>query len=152
MSTKSLVLASVLTVAVSAQTGQGIVVGLVADASGAVIPNTKISVKDRDTGFVYSATSNEEGLYRAPYVNPGFYDVTYEAQGFKRAVRTNIQVRSTETARVDVTLEVGSVAEQIEVSSRAVLLETETSMTGHLVTGAELTKLPTPQMKVESML
>jgi hypothetical protein len=40
----------------------------------------------------------------------------------------------------------------VEVSARAVMLEAETSMTGHLVTGVELTKLPTPQMKVESML
>ncbi len=135
-----------------AQTGQGIITGIVADATGAMVPNATIRLKDRDSGFTYSATSNEEGLYRAPYLNPGFYDITYEAQGFKRLIRSGIQVRSTETARVDVTLEVGSVAEQVEVSARAALLETETSMTGHLVTGVELTKLPTPQMKVESML
>jgi hypothetical protein len=138
--------------ALLAQTGQGIITGIVADATGAMVPNATIRLKERDSGFNYSATSNEEGLYRAPYLNPGFYDITYEAQGFKRLIRSGIQVRSTETARVDVTLEVGSVAEQVEVSARAALLETETSMTGHLVTGVELTKLPTPQMKVESML
>ena len=135
-----------------AQTGQGIISGSVTDASGAAVPNAKISLKDRDSNFVYSATSNDEGLYRAPYLNPGRYDITYEAQGFKRLIRSEIQVRSTETARVDVTLEVGSVTEQVEVSARAAMLETETSMSGHLVTGVELTKLPTPQMKIESML
>jgi len=138
--------------ALVAQTGQGIITGSVTDSSGAAIPNAKISLKDRDSNFVYSAASNEEGLYRAPYLNPGRYDITYEAQGFKRLIRSEIQVRSTETARVDVTLEVGSVSEQVEVSARAALLETETSMSGHLVTGVELTKLPTPQMKIESML
>ncbi|MBM3757181.1 MAG: TonB-dependent receptor, partial [Acidobacteria bacterium] len=152
MSRKFLLASLLLSTVLLSQTGQGIITGIVSDASGAMVPNTTIRLKDRDSGFTYSALSNEEGLYRAPYLNPGFYDITYEARGFKRLIRSGIQVRSTETARVDVTLEVGSVAEQVEVSARAALLETETSMTGHLVTGVELTKLPTPQMKVESML
>ena len=134
------------------QTGQGIITGTVTDSSGAAVPNVNIRLSGKETGFNYTTVTNTEGLYRAPYLNPGFYTVTYEVQGFKKLVRNEIQVRSSETARLDVTLEVGSVAEQVEVSARAVMLEAETSMTGHLVTGVELTKLPTPQMKVESML
>jgi len=51
-----------------------------------------------------------------------------------------------------VTLEVGNVVESVLVSAGAQLLETETATTGHLVSGVELTTLPTPQMKIESML
>ena len=76
----------------------------------------------------------------------------YEATGFKKLVRNDIPIRSTETLGLDVTLEVGNVVESVEVSAGAQLLETETSTTGHLVSGAELTTLPTPQMKIESML
>lgn len=76
----------------------------------------------------------------------------FEAGGFKRLVRSNIQVRSSETLRVDAALEVGNVVESIEVAASATLLETETSSTGHLVTGDQLTKLPSPQLKIESML
>ncbi len=134
------------------QTGQGVIVGSVTDVSGAVIPSAKVRVTDRDTKFNYSPTTNAEGLYRAPYLNPGVYEVVFEAQGFKRLVRSTIQVRATETVRLDVILEVGSVTESIEVGAQASMLETETSSTGHLVSGVQLSKLPSPQMKVESML
>jgi hypothetical protein len=136
----------------SAQTGQGIITGLVTDKSGAAVPNVNIRLTARDSAFTYSSVSNNEGLYRAPYLNPDFYEITFEAQGFKRMVRSGVQVRSTETTRLDIELVVGSVVEQVEVAANASLVETETSMTGHLVTGTELIKLPTPQMKVESML
>ncbi len=135
-----------------AQTGQGTIVGLVSDATGAVIPSVAVRIANTQTGFVHNAATNEEGLYRAPYLNPGIYELSFEAPGFKKLVRSNIQVRSTETARVDVVLEVGAVVESIEIGAQAALLETETAMTGHLVTGVQLTRLPTPQMKVESML
>jgi hypothetical protein len=134
------------------QTGQGVLTGIVTDPSGAAIPGVAVRVTDTSTQFSYAATTNSEGLYRAPYLNPGFYDVAFEMQGFKKVLRTKVQVRSTETARLDLRMEVGNVSEQVEVSAAVALLEVETSVTGHLVTGTELTKLPTPQMKVESML
>ncbi len=135
-----------------AQTGQGTIVGTVADSTGAIIPGVQIKISDKDTGFSYTPSTNDQGLYRQPYLNPGNYEISFEAQGFKRLVRTNISVRSTETVRVDATLEVGQVVESVEVAASATLLETETSSTGHLVTAQQLMKLPSPQMKVESML
>jgi hypothetical protein len=131
------------------QTGQGVLTGIVTDPSGAAIPGVAVRVTDTSTQFSYAATTNSEGLYRAPYLNPGFYDVAFEMQGFKKVLRTKVQVRSTETARLDLRMEVGNVSEQVEVSAAVALLEVETSVTGHLVTGTELTKLPTPQMKVD---
>ncbi|MGH9720131.1 MAG: carboxypeptidase regulatory-like domain-containing protein [Bryobacteraceae bacterium] len=150
---KRLALSSLLASAFAfAQTGQGIIVGLVNDSSGAIIPSVAVRITNTQTGFVHTATTNEEGLYRVPYLNPGMYEIAFESQGFKKLLRTNIQVRSTETARVDVTLEVGTVVDTVEVGAATTVLETETSVTGHLVTGTELVKLPTPQMKIESML
>jgi hypothetical protein len=111
-----------------------------------------VRVTQTGTGVSTTTLTNHEGIYHVPYLNPGMYELTFEAAGFKRMVRSNIQVRAAESPRVDVVLEVGQVIEQVQVSARAALLETETSSTGHLVTGTELTKLPTPQMKVESML
>ena len=135
-----------------AQTGQGTITGAVTDSAGAVIPQVAVRLVHTGTGFIYSATTNDEGLFRVPYLNPGTYELTFEAAGFKRLVRSNILVRSTETQRVDAQLEIGTVVESIEVGAQATLLETETSSTGHLVTGVHLNKLPTPQMKIESML
>ncbi|MEZ5403957.1 MAG: carboxypeptidase regulatory-like domain-containing protein [Bryobacteraceae bacterium] len=145
---------AILTMALGAwgQTGQGTIVGTVTDTTGAIMAGVQVRITGKDTGFTYSPTTNTEGLYRQPYLNPGMYEVAFETQGFKKLVRTNIQVRSTETVRLDAQLEVGQVVESVEVGASATLLETETSSTGHLVTTKELMKLPSPQMKVESML
>src|SRR5687767_369416 len=85
---------------VSAQTGQGTITGSVTDSSGAIVPSAVVRVTSKTTGVVYSPLTNEDGLYRAPYLNPGFYELSFEASGFKRLVRSSIQVRSTETVRV----------------------------------------------------
>jgi len=134
------------------QTGQGTLVGTVADSTGAVVAGAGVRATNTLTGFAYSSGTNEEGIYRILYVNPGPYEISYEAQGFKKLLRSNILVRATETARIDVTLEVGALVEAVEVRAVAPLLESETSVVGHLVTGVHLNRLPTPQMKIESML
>ena len=138
--------------AVYAQTGQGTLTGSITDSSGAVVPAVAVVVKNQSTGFTYNGVTNEEGIYRVPYLNAGLYEVTYEATGFRRLVRNDVQIRSTETLGLNITLEVGNVVESVEVTAGAQLLETETSTTGHLVSGTELTTLPTPQMKIESMI
>jgi hypothetical protein len=117
-----------------------------------VLAGATLIVMNQNTGFVYNAVTTEEGIYRVPYLNAGTYEITYEAPGFKKLVRSDIPIRSTETLRLDVTMELGAVVETVEVSAGAQLLETETSTTGHLVSGNELTTLPTPQMKIESMM
>src|SRR6266446_4394082 len=137
---------------VNAQTGQGTLTGSVTDSSGAIISGVSVIVRNQNTGFTYNAGTTQEGIYRVPYLNVGSYEITYEAHGFKKLARKDIPIRSTETLRLDVSLEVGNVVESVEVSAGAQLLETETATTGHLVTGTELITLPTPQMKIESML
>ena len=137
---------------VYAQTGQGTLTGTITDSSGAVIPAVSVLVKNQGTGFTYNGVTNQEGIYRVPYLNAGMYEITYEATGFRRLVRSDVQIRSTETLGLNITLEVGNVVESVEVTAGAQLLETETSTTGHLVSGTELTTLPTPQMKIESMI
>ncbi|MGH8248129.1 MAG: carboxypeptidase-like regulatory domain-containing protein, partial [Gammaproteobacteria bacterium] len=120
----ALLVVILLALPVYAQTGQGTIVGIVTDATGAVIPSVSVRIVNPQTGFVHTAATNEEGLYRVPYLNPGMYELTFEASGFKKLVRSNIQVRSTETARVDVALEVGTVTEAVEVQAQAGLIET----------------------------
>src|SRR5258706_9866791 len=135
-----------------AQTGQGTLTGSVTDSSGAIISGVSVVVKNQNTGFSYNAVTTQEGIYRVPYLNVGTYEITYAAAGFKKLARKDIPIRSTETLRLDATLEIGAVVESGEVSAGAQLLETETATTGHLVSGTELTTLPTPQMKIESMV
>ena len=135
-----------------AQTGQGTIVGRVTDTTSGIVPGVAVHLQHAGTGFTYDALTNEEGMYRIPYLNPGTYEITFEAQGFKKTVNSNITVRSTETTRVDVVLEIGQVVDSIEVKAETPLLETETSTVGHLVSGDIRNKLPTPQQKIQSIL
>ena len=107
---------AVLSAVALAQTGQGTIVGTATDATGAVVPGVTVRASNPATGFTYTSATNEEGIYRIPYVNPATYEITFEGQGFKKLVRSNTLVRSTETARVDVTLEVGSLVEFLVLS------------------------------------
>ena len=135
-----------------AQTGQGTIVGTVSDATGAVIPGVAVTSTNRDTRVSRATVSNEEGIFRIPYLNPGQYELSFEADGFKKLLRSNVQVRSSETVRVNAPLEIGNVVETVEVSAASQLLETETSVTGDLVSGEILTSVPTPQMKIQTVL
>ncbi|MFN7921795.1 MAG: carboxypeptidase regulatory-like domain-containing protein [Bryobacteraceae bacterium] len=131
--------------ALAQTTGQATIVGNVTDSTGAVIPGAKITVVSTERQFTYNATSNGEGYYVVPYLQPGKYNVTVESQGFKRAVRNGIELRTNEQPRIDVALEVGNVAESVEVSSAAPLLETETSVAGGVIEGETIVKIPVIQ-------
>jgi hypothetical protein len=61
------------------QTGQGTITGSVTDSTGAAVPGVNIRIVNAATGFAYTSTTNPEGIYRIPYVNPGSYELTFEA-------------------------------------------------------------------------
>src|ERR1700676_4479810 len=84
-----------------AQTGQGSIVGRVTDPTSAVVMGASITARNPETGFTYTALTNDDGLYRILYVNPGAYEIACEARGFRKVVSRNVSIRSTETARVD---------------------------------------------------
>jgi hypothetical protein len=114
--------------ALMAQTGsQGTFVGTVSDATGAAVPGVKVTVVNTGTQFLSEATTNSEGNYYVPYLNPGTYKITVAASGFKQYVRDGVDLRPGETPRLDVTLEVGSLTEAITVTGQAALLNTESA-------------------------
>src|SRR5882672_9128288 len=86
--------------------GTATLVGAVTDASGAVVLGAKVSVVNVGTAFVAESVTNAEGAYYAPYLAPGTYRLTVEAAGFKKYSRDGLQVRTGETPRIDVQLEV----------------------------------------------
>jgi hypothetical protein len=140
------------TVAVFGQVGSSTIVGRVTDASGAVVPGVAVSVVKTDQNFTYNATSNADGLFRVQSLQPGPYRLTFEANGFKRTIREGIDLRASETRPVDVSLEVGAVAESIEVKATNQLLETETTSSGALIEGSMYYKLPIYQRSVQFTL
>ena len=125
-----------------AQIGTSTITGRVTDPTGAVVPTVSITVVNQETNFQFTTETNEQGLFRIQSLQPGTYRITFQIAGFKQIVREKIDLRTGETLPVDATLEVGQVAERIEVTGRTQLLETETSATGTVVEGTVLYKLP----------
>ena len=127
--------------------GTATVVGRITDSSGSIIPGAKVTVVNVDTAFASETITTAEGGYNVPYLTPGNYRLTVETTGFKRYVREGIQLRTGETPRLDVVLEVGAVTESVQVSGAAALLETETSASGLVLSGDQLLKIPVPQKR-----
>jgi len=132
------------------QIGTSTITGRITDPTGAVVPGVQVTVVNPATNFKFSTQTNEQGIFRVQSLQPGLYRVTFQASGFKTVVRDNVDLRTGDTLAVNAALEVGAVAEQIEVTGRPPLLETETSATGTTVEGSTIYKLPIYQRWVNS--
>ncbi len=118
------------------------VTGRVTDASGAVVPGVRIEARNDATGVASSTESNDSGYYNLPQLLPGTYTITAEKSGFTTLRQTGLTLAVNQVARVDLTLQVGSVSESVEVAAEAVLLESESSTLGQVVQGAQVSNLP----------
>ncbi len=125
-----------------AQEARGTVVGRILDPTGAVIPGATVQVVNKAMGTKLSVTTNEVGVYQAPYLIPGLYQLTFEAQGFKKAVRDDIQVQVNDRLELNITLEVGAPTESVTVSAETPLLETGTASIGSVVDSRRVAELP----------
>ncbi|MEK7407446.1 MAG: carboxypeptidase-like regulatory domain-containing protein, partial [Acidobacteriota bacterium] len=127
-----------------AQEARGSILGRVSDPSGAVIPGASIKITNTATGVSTPAATNEQGNYLAPYLIPGPYRIEAESRGFKRVVRDGIELRVNDRLEVNLTLEVGDVAEQVTVVADTPMLETATASMGSVVDARRVAELPFP--------
>src|SRR5438045_3115804 len=95
--------------AARAQTETGQITGKVTDPTGAVVPGATVSVKSVETGRTITITSTDEGIYTAPALQPGLYDVTIQAGSFKPATK-RVQVTVGSRVTVDTQLAISEVA------------------------------------------
>ncbi len=124
------------------QVDTGAISGIVTDSQGAIIPGATVAVTNVDTNAHFSTITNDAGFYTVPQLRVGNYRVTASLPGFKIEVRTGITLRVQEVARVDFTLQVGEISDQVTVSGGAPLLETETSSVGQVIESKAITDLP----------
>src|SRR4051794_29342619 len=111
MSIKSVsILLSAIAAASSAmaQETRGTIVGRVTDPSGGWVSNANVEVTNKAMGTKVSLKTNEDGLYTAPLLLPGVYQVTATSAGFKTGVRDNIELRIADRIEVNIPLEVGT--------------------------------------------
>jgi hypothetical protein len=105
----------------------GRLMGTVLDSSGAVVPEARVAATNQGTGITTSTKTDPQGNYVFTAIPTGLYHIRVEASGFRNAQSTDIQVGVAQTARVDVTLVVGSTNESIEVQAVAPLVQSTTS-------------------------
>jgi len=125
-----------------AQKDMGNIVGLVKDATGALISDAKVTVTDVDRGTTFHTMTNASGEYVAGPIRIGQYRLTVEKAGFKQAIAGPVPVNVQDRVAVDVVLQVGGVNESVTISTVTPQLETETSDLGQVVNGHTATTLP----------
>ncbi len=125
-----------------AQNTTGSIVGKIEDASGAVLSGVKVQIRNSATAEMREASTAESGDYTAKLLQPGVYEVTVSAQGFKTGVRSNIILQVDQTVRADFRLSVGSTSETVQVSAQALSLDTDSSSVGEVIVEKQITELP----------
>lgn len=125
----------------TAQEFRGSLAGKITDQNGAVVPGSKVEIKNTETGIVASAVTGEDGAYSFPLLQPGKYQLTVTKENFNTAVRDGIEVRVADKLTLDVQLEIGVTAMVTTVAS-ALTLDTGIVNTGTVVTGQQISELP----------
>src|ERR1035437_707950 len=107
------------------QAVNGTLLGTVTDATGAAVPNAKVTATEVSTGAIHLSASNDRGNYTFPDLQPGNYSVTVEAKGFKKLTQQNITLLSNMAVRVDLALTLRNVTESVTVTTEPPQLQTD---------------------------
>jgi hypothetical protein len=121
-----------------AQVDTGTLSGVVRDQSGAVVQNASIKIQNPATGVSQNLSTNSQGLYSAPDLKAGVYQVSVSAQGFETITKTGIALRVQDRVALDFELKVGQSSISVSVESQVSALQTETSSLGQVVDDAQI--------------
>ena len=118
----------------TAQEFRGSLAGKITDPNGAVVPGSKVEIKNVETGIVSTTTTGEDGSYNFALLPPGKYQLTVTKENFNTAIREGVVVRVADRLTLDVQLEIGVTAMVTTVAS-GLTLDTGNVNTGTVVTG-----------------
>ncbi len=119
----------------------GSIQGTILDSSGAVIPDAKVTIRNKDTGQLFQVATSSTGAYTSGGIVPGNYAVRVEAAGFK-TVEDSVVVKVGETTGANVTLSVGSGSTVVEVEAQAVTVNTEQASVQGVLGREQIENLP----------
>src|SRR5215831_17308203 len=131
-----------LATTVFAQTDTSILTGLVTDPSGAAVSGAAIQLRSAATAAVRSTVSATDGRYQFSLVPPGEYEVTAEAKGFKKFMAGRIHVQVAQQSQLNISLQVGTTTESVQVEAAVSLLNTESVAQGTTVSQEKIVSLP----------
>jgi len=123
-------------------TDTGSISGVVTDPSGAVIPEVTVKAVNISTGVARTATTNTQGFYAFPDLAVGTYDVSFRKTGFTEVRRIGVVIDVNTARRVDAALPIGTVTQEVTVSSNPVQVETTRTEMGEVITGNHMVAMP----------
>ena len=132
----------VQTQTVFGQVDQGSVEGTVQDASGAVVPNAKVTLLNKDQGLSLETMTKASGEYIFTPVRIGNYSLSVTAPGFATTTQENLQVSVQQHLQVNIQLKTGATTETVEVNTTPALLQTEEGSVGQVITEKTINSLP----------
>ena len=124
-----------------AQEQQGVITGIVSDASSAVLPGVTVEARSAD-GRVLTTVSDGAGAYRFPAVQPGTYQLTFTLQGFSPKQTPDVIVRLGQTITANASLEVGGLTDTVQVTSEVPLIDVKSSSAFATVSKEVIETLP----------
>jgi len=126
--------------------------GIITDSSGRTVPGATVRIENTGTGLVRVYTTGEDGAYLVLGLPVGSYRLTVEKEGFSRYNQAGITLDVNQTVTQSVSLRVGEITEQVNVSANAQMLPAETSNIGQVVDTPRIVDLPLNGRQAQSLL
>jgi hypothetical protein len=129
------------------------ITGVVVDANGAVVVGASVRLQNKETRAERTANTNEEGRYVFPSLEPGDYDITVDAKGFRRSAVSAVAAQVSKSINVDIRMEPGGTEEQVTVSAAGeVQLQKDDSSVGNVIDSDRIARLPNADRQATSLL
>src|SRR5215472_7523989 len=123
----------------AAQDNYGTIGGTILDPSNAAVPKAKVTVTNTDRNQVIrTVTTDSTGVYSAPLLPVGMYSLKVEAGGFRSESRTGIKLNVADELKINITLQVGTLTDVVEVKEQAIPVETGTATAATTIDGEQV--------------
>ncbi len=120
----------------------GSLAGVVRDRAQAVVTGAKVTITNSQTNLIQQATSASDGSYHFLALPAGTYKITATAPGFRPYSTNEITVQVNDQLKLDITFDVGTVVEEVDVSANLVRVETESTQLGDVIDSQKMLALP----------
>src|SRR6266851_1222015 len=142
MLSKTIAILGLFSTGLWAQAPTGQITGAVTDPSGAVIAGATVTLTNPATEMRRETATNIDGLFNLPALPPGIYNLQVDAKGFPKQARENLELQVGQVAKLDFALQIGNVAETIQVTGGAPILQSETAELGTVIENKRIVDLP----------
>ena len=122
--------------------GSGTITGTVTDPSGSVVPGANVVLRNTGTGFERRTATNDAGIYQAPFLEPGPYDVRAGKPGFSTVLRKGLDLQVGQTLSVDFSLKVEAAQQEVTVTGQAEVVDPEKTEQSQVISQSAVGNLP----------